>query len=145
MRGPTMLKRNISIGLAIAALAGLSGCGGYDEPAASSGTKASGVYSAPKPAATRAAAPAKAAASATKVAVQDNSFAPASVKVKIGETITFENSGAVAHTVSATDGADFDSGTVEPGATFEFTASKAGSISYVCNFHPGMRGSIEVS
>ena len=127
MRGPNMLKRNISIGLAIAALGGVSACGGYDEPAA---------------------APAKAAApapqSATKVAVQDNSFAPASVKVKVGETITFENSGAIAHTVTATDGADFDSGTLEPGGTFEFKASKAGSIGYICSFHPGMRGSIEV-
>ena len=73
-----MLKRNISIGLAIAALGGLSACGGYDEPTAP--------------------APAKAAASATKVAVQDNSFAPASLKVKVGETITFENSGARSRT-----------------------------------------------
>lgn len=145
MRGPTMLKRNISIGLAIAALGGLSACGGYDEPAASSGANSRAGYTAPRKTATAEPAPAKAAASATKVAVQDNSFAPASVKVKIGETIAFENSGAIAHTVTATDGADFDSGTVEPGATFEFTASKAGSISYVCNFHPGMRGSIEVS
>lgn len=122
-----MLKRKISIGLAIAALAGLSACGGYDEPSA-----------------TKAAAPAKEAASATEVAVKDNSFAPASLKVKVGETITFKNSGAIAHTVTAGDGADFDSGTLEPGATFEVKTSKAGSISYLCSFHPGMRGSIEV-
>lgn len=142
MRGPKMLKRNISIGLAIAALGGLSACGGYDDPSAASGAGSSAGYSALKPAAT--AASAKAAASATKVAVQDNAFAPASVKVKVGETITFENTGAIAHTVTATDGADFDSGTMEPGATFEYKASKAGSIGYVCSFHPGMRGSIEV-
>ena len=61
-----------------------------------------------------------------------------------GRGITFENSGAIAHTVTASDGDDFDSGTVEPGGKFEFTATKAGSINYVCSFHPGMRGSIGV-
>lgn len=142
MRGPTMLKRNISIGMAIAALGGLSACGSYDEPVASSSAKGSAGYTAPKKTATT--APAKVAARGTAVAVKDNAFAPASVKVKVGETITFKNSGAIAHTVTATDGADFDSGTVEPGGTFDFTASKAGSISYVCTFHPGMQGSIEV-
>ena len=64
--------------------------------------------------------------------------------MKVGETIAFENSGAIAHTVTATDGAAFDSGTVEPVGKFVFTATKAGSIGYVCSFHPGMRGSIEV-
>ncbi len=34
---------------------------------------------------------------------------------------------------------------MDPGATFDFTASKAGTISYVCNFHPGMTGTINVT
>ena len=46
--------------------------------------------------------------------------------------------------MTATDGADFDSGTLAPGKTFTFTAKKAGTVSYVCNFHPGMQGTLEV-
>jgi plastocyanin len=34
---------------------------------------------------------------------------------------------------------------MDPGASFEFTAGKAGTISYLCSFHPGMTGTINVS
>jgi plastocyanin len=33
---------------------------------------------------------------------------------------------------------------MDPGDTFTFTASEAGSFSYVCTFHPGMQGEIAV-
>jgi hypothetical protein len=54
-------------------------------------------------------------------------------------------SGATAHTVTAAEGADFDSGSIAPGDTFTFTPTTAGTVSYVCTFHPGMRGTIDVS
>lgn len=115
-----MVKRTLSICLAAAAI-GLAACGGSDdEPAASSAATARG---------------------GTAVAVADNTFSPASVKVAVGDTVTFENEGAVAHTVT---GDDFDSGSLAPGGTFTFTASETGSFSYVCTFHPGMQGTIEV-
>jgi plastocyanin len=66
------------------------------------------------------------------------------VEVAVGDTVTFTNEGAIAHTVTATSGADFDSGSLAPGATFKFTASEAGTVTYVCNFHPGMQGTIKV-
>ena len=78
------------------------------------------------------------------MSAQDNSFSPADLKVAVGDTVTFTNEGAIAHTVTATSGAEFDSGSLAPGATFEFTAEKAGTVSYVCTFHPGMQGTIEV-
>jgi plastocyanin len=112
-----MVKRTLSICIAAAAI-GLSACGGSDEPAAKTP-----------------------ASSADAVAVADNSFTPASVKVAVGDTVTFENEGATAHTVT---GDDFDSGSLAPGDTFTFTASEAGTVSYVCTFHPGMQGTIEV-
>ena len=71
------------------------------------------------------------------VTMQDNSFTPGDLKVAVGETVTFTNEGAIAHTATATDGADFDSGSVASGESFEFTAEKAGTVSYVCTFHPG--------
>ena len=35
-------------------------------------------------------------------------------------------------------------GSLAPGKTFSFTADKAGTVSYVCTFHPGMQGTLEV-
>jgi plastocyanin len=109
-----MVKRTLSICLAAAAI-GLAACGGSDpEPAAEAGSS---------------------------VTVADNSFSPASLKVAVGDTVTFENEGQIAHTVT---GDGFDSGSMAPGDTFTFTASEAGTFSYVCTFHPGMQGTIEV-
>jgi plastocyanin len=115
-----MIKRTLTAGLAALAL-GLAACGGSDEPAA---------------------APAPAAQAGTTVSMQDNSFAPATIEVAAGETVTFENDGQIAHTAT---GDDFDSGSVAPGESFSFTPTAAGTLSYVCTFHPGMQGTIEVS
>jgi plastocyanin len=114
-----MVKRTLSLCLAAAAL-GLAACGGSDDDAP----------------------PAAEASGGTTVAVADNSFSPADLKVAVGDTVTFENEGQIAHTVT---GDDFDSGSMAPGATFTFEASEAGTFSYVCTFHPGMQGTIEVS
>ena len=116
-----MVKRILSVCIAAAAI-GVGACGGSDESAAPSAAKAP-------------------ASSTDAVAVADNSFTPASVKAAVGETVTFENEGAIAHTVT---GDGFDSGSLAPGDTFTFKASEAGSFSYVCTFHPGMQGTIEV-
>jgi plastocyanin len=118
-----MIKRTLTIGLAVAAL-GLGACGGSDEPAASTAPQASG---------------------GTTVQIADNSFTPANLKVSAGDTVTFRNDGAIAHTATATEGADFDSGSIAPGDEFTFTPTEAGTVSYVCTFHPGMQGTIEVS
>jgi plastocyanin len=118
-----MIKRTLTVGLVLLALgAGVAACGGSSDDNATAAQAASG----------------------TKVSAQDNSFSPGTLKVSVGDTVTFTNDGAVAHTVTATNGAKFDSGSLEPGKTFKFTAEKAGTVSYVCTFHPGMQGTIEV-
>ena len=118
-----MIKRTLTICIAAAAL-GLAACGGSDQPAASTAPAPSG---------------------GTTVTIGDNSFTPAHLKVSVGDTVTFKNDGAIAHTATATAGADFDSGSIAPGDTFTFTPTKAGTVSYVCTFHPGMQGTIDVS
>ena len=119
--------------LAISAFA--AGCGGSyggdNDQAASA------------PAKTAAQAPADAPQGAV-VRLKDTSFQPGDIDVKPGQTITFENDDSFAHTVTAVKGAKFDSGTLDGGKTFTFTAQKAGKISYVCTFHPGMTGTITV-
>jgi plastocyanin len=122
-----MIKRTLTLGLVLVALtAGLAACGssGNDDstPSAAQAPKAAG----------------------TAVSIQDNSFSPGTLKVSVGDTVTFTNEGGIDHTVTATSGAKLDSGSLAPGAAFKFTAEKAGTVSYVCTFHPGMQGTIEV-
>jgi len=122
-----MIKRTLTLGLVLVSLgAGVAACGGSGDDGAA------------------AAAPPAPKAAGTAVSVQDNSFSPATIKVAKGDTVTFTNEGAIDHTVTATSGAKFDSGSLAPGATFKFTAEKAGTVSYVCTIHPGMQGTIEV-
>lgn len=79
-----------------------------------------------------------------EVNMAGTTFAPGDLQLQVGDTVTFVNDDAIAHTATADDGT-FDSGTMEPGATFAFTAEKAGTISYLCEFHPGMTGTITVT
>jgi plastocyanin len=141
-----MFRPTIALYLAVLALVLIAtGCGG------SSGSDAA------KPAAPGAAAPALAApAPATKPAeaaasvkpievdVKDNVFAPATIHAKVGQKITWNMAGQVAHTVTATDGAKFDSGALQPGDSFSYVTKKAGTIAYLCSFHQGMTGQIVV-
>jgi plastocyanin len=137
--------------LATAALA--AGCGGGSSTATSASSDGYSYTTTKQPA-----APAKAAATAKpgvaqsttelagtkEVAITDFAFQPQTIKAKVGQTVTFVNHDETAHTATAADGS-FDSKTLEQGATFVFKPTKAGKISYVCSFHPGMTGTIVVT
>jgi plastocyanin len=147
--------------LAVAAIA--AGCGsdsstssaGYGEPTAA----ATGTAAPDKPAPAQAAqAPADndaaasddaatsdAAADPIAVDIADFAFAPKQIQAKVGQTITFTNKDSAPHTATATDGAKFDSGQLDQGKSFSYTAKKAGTIQFVCSFHPNMTGTITVS
>lgn len=74
--------------------------------------------------------------------MQQFAFTPAAVTVRVGATVTWINRDTVPHSVTSTDGG-FDSGPIEPGKAFEWTASK--SVTYHCVYHPSMTGSILVA
>ncbi len=149
-----MIKKTLILPLlAIAAIA--AGCGSDSSTSAS-------TYGKPTAAATGTAAPQKTAApaeTATPEAAQapaDNAgdiavdianfaFAPKTIQAKVGQTITFTNQDSAAHTATATEGAKFDSGQLDQGKSFSYTAKKAGTIKFVCSFHPNMTGTITVS
>ncbi|MBW3621411.1 MAG: hypothetical protein KY461_14295 [Actinobacteria bacterium] len=81
---------------------------------------------------------------ATVTLVDFDIEAPASVPS--GTSLTVVNEGGVAHTFTAQEGADFDTGTMEPGAESEVTVEGSGTVSYVCTLHPEqMQGSFEVT
>jgi plastocyanin len=143
--------------LAVAAIA--AGCGsdsssssaGYGEPtAAATGTAAPAKTAAPaatEQAEQSAQAPADNAASADPVTVDiaNFAFAPKDIQAKVGQKITFTNQDSAPHTATATEGAKFDSGQLDQGKSFSYTAKKAGTIQFVCSFHPNMTGTITVS
>jgi plastocyanin len=89
-------------------------------------------------------APAEPAApGSADVSVVDFAFEPATVGLGAGGTVTWRLAGAAPHTVSAVDGS-FDSGMLQPGATFSHRFDEPGTYRYACAFHPQMTGTIEV-
>ena len=76
---------------------------------------------------------------------QQWNYTPADFTEVVGATITWTNTGAVAHTVTADDGASFDSGNLDPQATFSLTPDTPGTFPYHCTFHPWMTGSFTVT
>jgi plastocyanin len=79
------------------------------------------------------------------VEMKNIKFVPHTVTVKVGQKITWTNNDGPPHNVTATKGATFKSDTINPGATFDYTPTKAGTIDYVCTIHPGQNGTITVT
>ncbi len=73
-------------------------------------------------------------------------FEPQSLTVKVGTTITWTNGGSAHHTVTSDDGgATFGSPDLAPGEKFRWTATGAGTYSYVCLYHDWMKATIVVT
>ncbi|MFL5775941.1 MAG: cupredoxin family copper-binding protein [Chloroflexota bacterium] len=77
------------------------------------------------------------------VAISGFSFSPHDISVAVGDTVTWTNSDAQAHTATADDGS-FDTGTLGNNASGSATFSKAGSFPYHCSIHSSMTGTVTV-
>jgi len=75
---------------------------------------------------------------------QEWNYAPGKLSVKAGTMVTWTNTGAVAHTVTADDGTSFDSGTIDPKAIFTLAPASTGTFVYHCTFHPWMKATLVV-
>lgn len=73
---------------------------------------------------------------------EDRVFSPTELSVAVGDTVTWTNSSTEDHNVR---GGPFSSPRMAPDGTFSHTFTKAGSVAYVCDFHPSMKGRITVS
>jgi len=108
----------------VAAVALLAGCGSSSKKGASSSTTAV----APTMTAT--------------VVLKNIAFTPKSVALKVGGTVTWEwQDGAIPHNVTFTD---FKSGTQTSG-TYDHQFPTAGTFTYECTIHTGMKGTVTVS
>jgi nitrite reductase (NO-forming) len=76
---------------------------------------------------------------------QQWTYDPIDITVPQGATVTWANTGAVAHTVTSDDGTSFDSGSLDPQMTFSLNTDTPGSVTYHCTFHPWMKGTLTVT
>jgi len=77
------------------------------------------------------------------VTIASFAFSPASLTVKVGDTVTWTNQDSIGHSATANDGT-FDTGILDQGKSGSFTFTKAGRYEYHCSVHPNMHGTIIV-
>ena len=91
-----------------------------------------------------AATPANASAPPSNMVVMKNfDFAPMTMTVAKGTTVTWKNLDGEPHTVTSVDGT-FRSGALDESDTFKFTFDKPGTYKYLCSIHPKMLAAIIV-
>ena len=80
-----------------------------------------------------------------QVRMENIQFMPREVRVAAGGTVRWENTDTPPHTVTRPGGPErFDSGTLQPGKTFEHRFSAPGRCDYLCTIHPGQTGTVVV-
>ena len=86
-----------------------------------------------------------AAGGGAQVEIKGFAFNPASITIKVGETVTWTNNDGATHTVTADNSGDFQSsGNLAQGDTYKVTFDKAGTFPYHCSIHPNMKATITV-
>jgi plastocyanin len=78
----------------------------------------------------------------TKVMIDNFTFEPAQLTVKVGTTVTWTNRDDIPHTVVSAG--KFRSKTMDTDGTFSFTFTTAGEYKYFCSLHPHMTGTVKV-
>jgi LPXTG-motif cell wall-anchored protein len=83
------------------------------------------------------------AAASGSVTIADFSFAPATITINQGDTVTWNNNGPTPHSATANNGS-FDTGILKKGQSGSHTFNQAGTFSYFCKPHPFMKASVVV-
>ena len=68
-------------------------------------------------------------------------YEPRQIKVRLGDSIEWVNKDIVAHTATLKGSWDVN---VLPGRAGRITLKTAGTMAYICRYHPNMRGVIVV-
>jgi plastocyanin len=77
------------------------------------------------------------------VVIDGMTFGPVPPVLRIGDKIIWVNRDIFEHTATASDGSfDVD---LKPGARASTVVKSAGSIAFICRYHPGMRGVLKVT
>jgi plastocyanin len=71
-------------------------------------------------------------------------FDPPTLDLRAGDTVVWRNTGSMQHSITAVDGS-FDSGLLNPGATWSRRFGQSAYVEYRCTPHPWMRGILVVA
>ena len=77
------------------------------------------------------------------VRIADFNFAPKTITIIAGQSLTFVNTGAARHSATARDGS-FDTGLLPRGQSATRSFPTAGTFLYFCTLHPNMTGTVLV-
>jgi plastocyanin len=112
-------------------------------------------YAAPAPRPYGQAAPLPAPqAGQAMVSIQNFAFNPSTITVRVGQQVVWVNNDSVPHTTTSgscpggtcTPAPGWDSGTLNPGQSFAFTFTTAGTFTYFCRIHgAAMQGTVVVT
>jgi plastocyanin len=78
----------------------------------------------------------------TTVTIDNFTFAPAELTVKVGTTVTWKNHDDIPHTIVSAG--KFRSKALDTDDSYSFTFTTAGAYTYFCSLHPHMTGTIKV-
>jgi len=70
------------------------------------------------------------------IVIKDFAFAPATVTIKVGDTVTWRNEDGVPHDAT---GDGWTSGSISSGQSYSRVFDKPGTYTYVCKVHPSMK------
>jgi plastocyanin len=77
------------------------------------------------------------------ITVAKLAFGPSPTGLHVNDVVEWTNADILRHTATATDGSfDLD---LPPGAVGRTVLKRAGTITYICRFHPGMKRQLEVA
>ncbi len=76
------------------------------------------------------------------VSIDNFTFSPAELTVKVGTTVTWKNQDDIPHTVVSAG--KFKSKALDSDDSYSFTFTAAGDYKYFCSLHPHMTGMIKV-
>ena len=85
-----------------------------------------------------------AAVAASQVTIQTVKYSPEAIEIQRGETVAWINKDLTPHTVTSQAGGELNSGSIEPGASWNHKFDQAGTFPYYCTFHTEMKGAITV-
>lgn len=83
-------------------------------------------------------------ASTAEVKIDNFSFGPVAITVRVGTTVTWINRDDIPHTVVSTDKV-FKSKVLDTDEKFSYTLTKPGEYPYFCSIHPKMTGKVVVT
>jgi len=87
-------------------------------------------------------ASAPASAQEIQITIDNFTFSPNELKLKVGDSVTWTNHDDIPHTVVSAG--KFRSKTMDTDDKFTFTFTSAGDYKYFCSLHPHMTGMIKV-